>query len=64
MTKNKILIIEDDPNIADLITIHLKDLDMEAEWAADGEAGLTRASEGNHALIILDLMLPKLWGYK
>ena len=62
MANNKVLIIEDDPNIVDLIKIHLKDLDMEAEWAADGESGLTQALEGDYVLIILDLMLPKLDG--
>jgi DNA-binding response OmpR family regulator len=63
MTNNqKVLIIEDDPNISDLIEIHLKDLGYELERAIDGEAGLQKALSGDYNLIILDLMLPKMDG--
>lgn len=59
---NKILIIEDDPNIADVIEIHLNDLGYVLERAADGESGLAKALSRNYLLIILDLMLPKMNG--
>ncbi len=59
---NKILIIEDDPYVADLVEIHLKDLGYELERAADGLAGLKKVQERDYALVILDLMLPKLDG--
>ncbi|MCO6429691.1 MAG: response regulator transcription factor [Deltaproteobacteria bacterium] len=57
------LIIEDDPYIADLLSIHLKDLGLSVEVATDGESGLKKATtvEG-YNLIILDLMLPKMEG--
>lgn len=58
----KILIIEDDQDIADLIKIHLKDLGYELDIAADGLAGLEMFEDENYALIILDIMLPKLDG--
>jgi DNA-binding response OmpR family regulator len=59
---NKILIIEDDPYVADLVEIHLKDLGYELERATDGLAGLQKVQERDYALVILDLMLPKLDG--
>ncbi|MCF7804693.1 MAG: response regulator transcription factor [Candidatus Marinimicrobia bacterium] len=59
-----VLIIEDDPNIADLVEIHLKDLGYYLERSYDGEEGLAKALEGNYNLIILDLMLPKLEGFE
>jgi two-component system, OmpR family, alkaline phosphatase synthesis response regulator PhoP len=58
----KILIIEDDQDIADLIEIHLKDLGYELDCAADGLTGLDMFEDGQYALIILDVMLPKLDG--
>jgi len=64
-TNNKtVLIIEDDQNIADLVEIHLDDLGYQLEWVNDGEAGLSTALENDYALIILDLMLPKLEGFE
>jgi DNA-binding response OmpR family regulator len=59
---DKILIVEDDPYVADLVEIHLKDLGYELERAADGLAGLEKVQEHDYALVILDLMLPKLDG--
>lgn len=59
---NKVLVIEDDPNIVDLLEIHLKDLGCEVYRAGDGELGLHTAEQGKFDLIILDLMLPKMDG--
>lgn len=57
-----VLIVEDDPDIADVVTVNLKYLGLESERAADGEAGLGMALENRYALIVLDLMLPRLDG--
>jgi two-component system, OmpR family, alkaline phosphatase synthesis response regulator PhoP len=57
-----ILIVEDDPDICDLIEIHLNDIGYDLDRAADGEAGLDKIQQNSYALIILDLMLPKLDG--
>ncbi len=57
-----ILVIEDDPDIADLLKIHLSDLGYAVDRAADGKTGLEKALQGNHVLVILDLMLPELDG--
>jgi len=56
------LIIEDDEDIADVVSLHLKDLGLAAERAVDGRTGLQKALENNYALVILDLMLPKMDG--
>ena len=58
----KVLIIEDDPDIALLVSLHLKDLDCEVMVAADGIDGLAQARAGRYNLIILDLMLPGMEG--
>jgi len=58
----KVLIIEDDPDIADLLELHLKDLDLNLDRAEDGEFGLQKALGSDYELVILDLMLPKLNG--
>ena len=58
----QILMIEDDPEIADLVELHLADLGFRTERASDGETGLRTALEGNHELVILDVMLPRMDG--
>lgn len=54
----KVLVIEDDRNIADLVALHLHDEGYEVEVQHDGSDGLDAALSGQHELIILDLMLP------
>ena len=58
----KILIIEDNPDIAKLIQLHLKDIHCEAEIAMDGGEGVRRFKQGQYDLVILDLMLPVMDG--
>lgn len=58
----KVLVIEDDHNIADLVALHLHDEGYEVEVQHNGDDGLTAALSGQYALIILDLMLPGLDG--
>ena len=61
-SKATILVIEDDPDIADLLGIHLSDLGYALDRAVDGKTGLDKALHGDYALVILDLMLPELDG--
>ncbi|MFK7907955.1 MAG: response regulator transcription factor [Chitinophagales bacterium] len=61
MTK-KVLIIEDDPEIVELLAIHLRDLDCEVFKAHDGREGYLKANSEVFDLIILDLMLPSMNG--
>lgn len=58
----RVLVIEDDGDIARLITLHLGDLGCEVCAAVDGITGLELARSGRFDLIILDLMLPGLDG--
>jgi DNA-binding response OmpR family regulator len=60
----KILVIEDDPDLARLLQIHLGDLGYEVVIVGDGRQGLEQALEGPYALVILDLMLPGLDGFE
>ncbi len=57
-----ILIIEDNHDIAELLSLHLRDLDCRVEVAGDGVAGLRAAAAQAYDLIILDLMLPGVDG--
>lgn len=58
----KVLVIEDDSDISDLLEIHLSDLDFKVKKLYDGQSGLNEAINFNYDLIVLDLMLPKLDG--
>src|SRR5690606_38480661 len=62
MANKKILLIEDDSNIVELLAIHLQDLNCEVTSAGDGLSGLSLTREGKYDLIILDIMLPGLNG--
>lgn len=57
-----ILIIEDEKDIVDLITYHLRQNGFPVIFALDGPSGLEKAQKENPALIILDLMLPSMDG--
>ncbi len=58
----KILVVEDDRDIARLVELHLQDLGCEVHLASNGTAGLEKAAARPYDLIILDLMLPGLDG--
>lgn len=62
-SSNRILIIEDEPDVIDMLSINLRKTDgFTIATAADGATGLRAAREDPPALIILDLMLPKMPG--
>jgi DNA-binding response OmpR family regulator len=58
----KILVIEDQQDIADLVALHLRDLGHEVLCVHDGLDGLERARKAADELILLDVMLPRLNG--
>ncbi|QEN09713.1 response regulator transcription factor [Oceanispirochaeta crateris] len=60
----KLLIIEDEADIRELISFNLEMNGYEIEKARDGEEGLDKAKKGDFDLIILDLMLPGMDGIK
>ena len=53
------LIIEDDPTLAELVQLHLRDVDCVADIADDGVKGLEKFKEGDYELVVLDIMLPR-----
>lgn len=61
---HRILVVEDNKDLAKVLKMHLEDLSLEVELAYDGVAGLTKAETGTYDLIILDLMLPGVDGMK
>ena len=58
----KILIVEDEANIARFLELELKHEGYEVDKAPDGRLGLQKALEGGFDLILLDIMLPGLSG--
>jgi len=58
MTKRRILIVEDEQDIAELVALHVEDICDEVVIANDGHEGLRLATSQDWSLIILDLRLP------
>ncbi|MCQ9206426.1 MAG: response regulator [Omnitrophica bacterium] len=64
MDKKRILVVDDEVEIVRAVEIRLKQADYETLSAYDGMEGLKKARKEKPDLIILDLMLPKMDGYK
>src|SRR5262249_268483 len=60
--KPKILVVDDEPDVVQLIEYNLKAAGYDVINAADGEEALKKARAGSPDLIILDLMLPEVEG--
>ncbi len=60
---NKVLIIDDDEELCELVSEYLTVEGFEVTAVHDGETGLIKARENNHDLVILDVMLPKKNGF-
>ena len=58
----KILIVEDNAEITELVTLHLTENGFSVEAETNGESGLHHAKEVPFDLIILDIMLPAMSG--
>ena len=56
--KDKILIVEDEFDIANLIQVHLSELDIDSDICCHGQQGLEQALKQNYQLVMLDVMLP------
>jgi two-component system alkaline phosphatase synthesis response regulator PhoP len=64
MMKKKILVVEDEAELTGAIQIRLEQAGYEVLIAYDGQQALEKARGENPDLIVLDLMLPKIDGYK
>ncbi|QEN07080.1 response regulator transcription factor [Oceanispirochaeta crateris] len=62
--KARILLIEDEKDIADIIMLYLRKDGMETLWKDTGESGFDSFIEGSFDLIVLDINLPGMDGYE
>ena len=59
---DSVLIVEDEQDIADLISVNLSELSLDVEHCLIGEQALELALKNNYALVLLDVMLPGMSG--
>ncbi len=64
MSAKKILVVDDEPQLADMVKIRLEANNYLVLTAYDGQEALEKARKEKPDLIVLDLMLPKMDGYK
>lgn len=62
--RTRVLVVDDEPNITELIAMALRYEGFATETAASGRAALTAVIEFTPALVILDVMLPDLDGFE
>ena len=60
----KILVVDDDKNICELLNLYLKSEDYETTFAYDGSEAITKAKEEKPDLILLDVMMPVINGWE
>lgn len=60
----KLLVVEDDPTMCEMLAYNLRRQGFEVETASDGISGLAKAGDPEVSLMILDLMLPGIDGMK
>ncbi len=61
---NKILIIDDDKELCDLIQRYVLTENMEADCCGSGREGLERLKKRDYQLVVLDVMLPGMDGFE
>ena len=61
--QKKVLIVDDEKNIVDIIAFNLKKEGFQVIKAGDGEEGLKKTFEQQPDIILLDIMMPKMDGY-
>jgi len=59
----RILLVEDDPRMAQVVSKGLREHAYAVDLAEDGQAALYQASVNDYDLIVLDVLLPKLYGF-
>lgn len=64
MSKRKVLIIEDEQPIVEILKFNLEKEDYEVDYASDGISGYNKAVTGECDLILLDVMLPGMDGFE
>jgi diguanylate cyclase (GGDEF)-like protein len=64
MFRNKLLVVDDDPHIFELLKVNLENEGYQIFHAGDGEEALDLAQKENPDLIVLDIMMPKIDGFE
>ena len=64
MSKKKILVVDDEVGLTKVVEIRLRAAGYDVVLAHDGQEGFEKAKTENPDLMILDLMLPKMDGFK
>lgn len=59
----RLLVIDDDTELCDLLRTYLKKADFAIDCKNDGQSGLDEALSGNYEIVVLDVMLPGLNGF-
>ena len=62
--KDRLLVVDDDAKLCDLVAKYLEPEGFEVEAVHDADAGVRRALSGDHALVVLDVMLPSFNGFE
>lgn len=63
-TNKRLLIVDDDEQIRELLTFDIAQSGYIVDCANDGQEGLKKALENNYDLVLLDVMMPKMNGYE
>jgi DNA-binding response OmpR family regulator len=63
MASERILVVDDEPNIVDLVTMYLEREGYRVDSAIDGAQALKQIQELEPSLVVLDLMLPEVDGF-
>ena len=64
VTGSKVLIVDDNPQILELLEAYLEPLQLRVRLAADGEAALSAVEREEPDLILLDIMMPRRSGFE
>jgi CheY-like chemotaxis protein len=60
----RVLVIDDDPSVREIVRYLLEDFGYDCETAADGPRGLARFQEGGWDLVVTDLGMPEMSGWE
>ena len=64
LSEEKILVVDDEPSIREIVSLYLKRSGYEVTTAADGQAAVDVLARQTFDLVVLDLMLPRLSGFE
>lgn len=61
--QERVLLVDDDPNLADMLRQYLPEAEFILDWAPDGVAGLQAIERQRPDILLLDLLMPRLDGF-